>query len=59
MNKNFNDSNIRSKLIEMDFNNKKKFKRIPFFEEDSGGILTIDKKKIIFISIIDLFTQYG
>lgn len=33
--------------------------RKPFYEAFSGGMATTDKKKIIFIGIIDVFTQYG
>ena len=34
-------------------------KRIPFYEKDFGGLYTYDKNQIIFIAIIDIFTQYG
>lgn len=33
--------------------------RKPFFESYNGGLITVDKKKIIFIGIIDFFTAYG
>lgn len=33
--------------------------RKPFFESYNGGLITVDKKKIIFIGIIDIFTSYG
>jgi hypothetical protein len=33
--------------------------RYPFFEEYKGGILGSDGKKVYFIGIIDIFTQYG
>jgi hypothetical protein len=56
MNKNFSNSVFKRTLT---LNKKKADTTIPFFEEDSGGLLTIDGKKIIFVSIIDLFTQYG
>lgn len=59
LNKNFNDSNFKSKLMDNDNDRKKIEKRISFFEKNSGGLVTIDGKKIIFIAIIDLFTQYG
>lgn len=38
---------------------KNKGKRIAFYEKNCGGLITLDEKKIIFIAIIDLFTQYG
>jgi hypothetical protein len=33
--------------------------RKPFFESHNGGLITVDKKKIIFLGIIDTFTAYG
>jgi len=33
--------------------------RKPFFEANNGGIATVDRKKIVFFGIIDIFTQYG
>ena len=34
-------------------------KRVAFFEKSSGGLKTKKGDKILFIAIIDLFTQYG
>jgi len=33
--------------------------RKPFFESHNRGLITVDKKKIIFLGIIDTFTTYG
>jgi 1-phosphatidylinositol-4-phosphate 5-kinase len=33
--------------------------RKPFFEKDRGGLQSLDGKKIYFIGIIDIFTNYG
>ena len=38
---------------------KKIVKRKPFFEICNGGMATVDKNKIIFLGIIDIFTEYG
>jgi hypothetical protein len=33
--------------------------RKPFFEVYKGGIVGSDAKKVYFIGVIDIFTQYG
>lgn len=33
--------------------------RKPFFESHNGGLMTVDKNKILFFGIIDIFTTYG
>ena len=33
--------------------------RHPFYESYKGGLLGSDAKKVYFIGIIDIFTQYG
>lgn len=38
---------------------RRSLRRKPFFEFHSGGMETVDKKKILFLGIIDIFTQYG
>jgi 1-phosphatidylinositol-4-phosphate 5-kinase len=44
----------------IDYDNPTKIpKRKPFYESHNGGMITVDKKKIIFFGIIDIFTEYG
>lgn len=38
---------------------QKSIVRKPFFEYSQGGLGCVDQKKIIFVGIIDIFTQYG
>jgi 1-phosphatidylinositol-4-phosphate 5-kinase len=64
INKNIYDNKIEN--IDLNVNNSLnsnsknlKEKRIPFYEKDFGGLFTYDQKKIIFIAIIDIFTEYG
>jgi hypothetical protein len=34
-------------------------RRFPFYEKYNGGLLSEDGKKIYFLAVIDIFTQYG
>jgi hypothetical protein len=47
-------------LSPIDKNKKSDFvERKPFFENNNGGLLSRDGKKIYFLGVIDIFTQFG
>jgi len=64
-----NGSNLKNQLFNTyvennKFNLKKNHDenhdvRHPFYESYKGGLLGSDAKKVYFIGIIDIFTQYG
>jgi hypothetical protein len=66
-----NGSNLKDKLLNTNYerteyklrdgisNSGESIARHPFFESHKGGLLGSDGKKVYFLGVIDIFTQYG